>query len=183
MCFFLFFFCVVLHLGGACPPSRVLLSFVGFLFPLVCSFIPFCSSLAVMTFRNKVSEAAELILCCITLRTKTPRSVCLLIQVLLQLIPLSPKPFAGLLVFVAFSWQTCRTLTTAALTILTGHCSVEDRIVRSARYKQACNSFDLHGFRVYFLSRHRFDLLLLWYSGTQHSKGKILESEILIFIM
>ena len=23
-----------------------------------------------------------------------------------------------------------------------------------------CNSFDLHGFRVYFLSRHRFDLLL-----------------------
>ena len=24
-----------------------------------------------------------------------------------------------------------------------------------------CNSFDLHGFRVYFLSRHRFDLLLL----------------------
>ena len=46
-----------------------------------------------------------------------------------------------------------------------------------------CNSFDLHGFRVYFLFRHRFDLLLLWYSGTQHSKGKILESEILIFIM
>ena len=43
--------------------------------------------------------------------------------------------------------------------------------------------FDLHGFRVYFLSRHRFDLLLLWYSGTQHSKGKILESQILIFIM
>ena len=23
-----------------------------------------------------------------------------------------------------------------------------------------CNSFDLHGFRVYFLSRYRFDLLL-----------------------
>ena len=23
-----------------------------------------------------------------------------------------------------------------------------------------CNSFDLHGFHVYFLSRHRFDLLL-----------------------
>ena len=135
------------------------------------------------TFRNQVSEAAELIHCCVTFRTKTPRSVCLLIQVLLQLIPLSPKPFAGLLVFVAFSSQTCCTLTTAALTILTGHCSVEDRIVRSARYKQACNSFDLHGFRVYFLSRHRFDLLLLWYSGTQHSKGKILESEILIFIM
>ena len=37
-----------------------------------------------------------------------------------------------------------------------------------------CNSFHLHGFRVYFLSRHRSDLLLLWYSGTQHSKGKIL---------
>ena len=119
------------------------------------------------TFLNKVLEAAELIHCCITFRTKTPRSVCLLIQVLLQLIPLSPKPFAGLLVFVAFSSQTCCTLTTAALTILRGHCSVEDRIVWLARYKQACNSFDLHGFRVYFLSHHRFDLLLLWYSGKE----------------
>ena len=48
----LVFFCVVLHLGGAWPPSRVLLSFVGFLFPLVCPFIPFCSSVAVMTLRR-----------------------------------------------------------------------------------------------------------------------------------
>ena len=47
-----FFFCVLLHLGGAWPPSRVLLSFVGFLFPLVCPFIPFCSSVAVMTSRR-----------------------------------------------------------------------------------------------------------------------------------
>ena len=46
------FLCVVLHLGGARPPSRVLLPFVGFLFPLVCPFIPFCSSVAVMTLRR-----------------------------------------------------------------------------------------------------------------------------------
>ena len=50
--FFLFFLCVVLHLGGTWPPSRVLLFFVGFLFPLVCPFIPFCSSVAVMALRR-----------------------------------------------------------------------------------------------------------------------------------
>ena len=50
--FFLFFSCVVLHLGGTWPPSRVLLSFVGFLFPLLCPFIPFCSSVAVMALRR-----------------------------------------------------------------------------------------------------------------------------------
>ena len=52
LCVFFFFFCVVLHLGGAWPPSRVLLSFVGFLFPLVCPFTPLCSSVAVMTLRR-----------------------------------------------------------------------------------------------------------------------------------
>ena len=51
-CLCVFFLCVVLHLGGTWPPSRVLLSFVGFLFPLVCPFIPFCSSVAVMDLRR-----------------------------------------------------------------------------------------------------------------------------------
>ena len=64
---------------------------------------------------------AELIHCCVAFRTKTPGSVCLLIQVLLQLIPLSPKPFAGLLMLVAFSSPPCCTLTLAALTIFTEH--------------------------------------------------------------
>ena len=56
LCMFSFCFCavlcVVLHLGGVWPPSRVLLSFVGFFVPPSCPFIPFCSSVAVMTLQR-----------------------------------------------------------------------------------------------------------------------------------
>ena len=56
LCMFSFclcaFMCVVLHLGRVWPPSCVLLSFVGFFFPPWCPFIPFRSSVAVMTLRR-----------------------------------------------------------------------------------------------------------------------------------